>query len=92
MTKRKRLPKQLSPKLRKVVLTGEDRCLVVQLKVAPDTDFEELEAELREVGATMRSASQASGLVSVEVKTKSLIELTKIRGVVYIDAGSPMRH
>lgn len=85
---RHRLPANLSPKAKKLLLTSETREPVRALvQVAATADADTVEHGIAALGGTVGSWMRDSGLLSCEVPAGRLGELAAITGIVYVETG-----
>lgn len=85
---RHRLPSNLSPKAKKLLLTADaGQSVRALVQVAPTADTELVELDVAAIGGTVAAAMGHTGLLSCDVPAGRLGELAGIAGVVYIEAG-----
>lgn len=83
-----RLPSNLSPKAKRLLLTADSRQPVRALvQVAPSADVGEIEQRIGAIGGTTQSLMRDTRLLSLDVPAGQLGELAGIDGVVYVEAG-----
>ena len=87
-----RLPRNLSPKAKWLLLEADDRAVVTALvKVGVAADREDLERRVTDLGGRVRSWSPGTGLVALELPAGQLGELAGLDGVVYVETGEAYR-
>ncbi|CAN5906091.1 hypothetical protein BH23ACT10_BH23ACT10_19900 [soil metagenome] len=83
-----RLPSNLSPKAKKLLLTADAgqpvRALV---QVAPTADTDVVELDVAALGGTVAATMGHTGLLSCDLPAGRLGELAGISGVVYVETG-----
>lgn len=87
-----RLSSRLSPRAKKMALTGGEEVPVRALiQVAPAADPDELRGALAAVGAEAGSWSSETRLLVAEIPAGALARVAELPGVVYVEAESPYR-
>lgn len=85
---RHRLPSNLSPKAKKLLLTSETHEPVRALvQVAATADADTVAHGITALGGTVDSWMRDTGLLSCEVPADQLGELAGIAGIVYVETG-----
>lgn len=91
-TIKRRLPKKLSPKARKLLLTARpgERCQAL-VQVGPAADRAEFGRQVTEAGGTVQAWLGEAGLVSVELPVDRLGDLAGADSVVSVEVGETYR-
>jgi hypothetical protein len=91
-TIKRRLPKKLSPKARKLLLTARpgERCHAL-VRVGPAADRVEFGRQVAEAGGTVQAWLGEADLVSVELPADRLGELADADSVVSVEVGETYR-
>lgn len=83
-----RLPSNLSPRAKRLLLTADEQQHVRALvQIAPTADARELEHRIAELGGSIDSWMPDTSLISLDVPAARLGELAGIDGVVYVETG-----
>lgn len=81
-----RLPSNLSPKAKKLLLTADEQQHVrVLLQLAPTADTDSVASRIAEIDGTIDSWMHDTGLLSLDVPAARLGDLAGIDGVVYVE-------
>ena len=83
-----RLPRSLSPRARKALLTAESGTRIpVSIEFAPAADVAALTRELEALGARVRSADESTRLLDADVEADRLDQVADLDAVVYVETG-----
>ncbi len=86
-----RLPRSLSPRARKALLTEEPETrILITIEFTPAVDPEALGRELEVLGARVRSFDEKTRLLAAEVEAGHLREVADLDAVVYVETGSKL--
>lgn len=83
-----RLPKNLSPKAKKTFLTAREGDIIsCLLQISPSSNIHKLQQELKALGGIVRSWTEDTRLMSVDLNASQLQKLAELDGVIYIETG-----
>jgi hypothetical protein len=83
-----KLSNKLSPRAKKAMLmAGEGQRLSCLLQVSPSRNVQKLRRELEEMGGSIKSWTEETHLMSVEMDASHLSDMADLEGVVYIETG-----
>jgi hypothetical protein len=83
-----RISSKLSPKAKKALLTArEGQRLSCLLEVSPSRNVQGLRRELEALGGEIKSWTEETHSMSVEMDASNLEDLANLEGVVYVETG-----
>jgi hypothetical protein len=83
-----RLPGNLSPRAKKrLLMAGEDEVDRALVEVAPTANIAKLRRWVHEAGGTVRSWTDETRLMSIELPARRFGDLAALDGVDYVEVG-----
>ena len=84
------LPRELSPRAKKLVLGGTDEEVVALIRLGRNATRSEIEATLAKKGGKIRSWMEDTHLASIRLPASALARIAELTGITYVDVGGSM--